>query len=127
MKHSPGWVIFEERQPSGEKRLLSVLSPRRTQQFVVQFMQQLYVDKFGTIEDRLAFKKSSRSYPLVAMQDRFHPIVHLGNNPFFVAIRALDLRLTGNFLEFTYRIAIDTSDPFRPVYEPRSQSIVVDE
>lgn len=126
MKHGPGWVIFEEHHPSGERRLLSVLSPRRNQKFVVQLMQQLYVDKFATIGDRLAFKKSSSSYPLDPMQDRFYPIIHLGHNPFFIGVRALDLRLTDNVLVFTYKIAIDTSDPFHPVYEPRSQSIVVD-
>ncbi|KRG71290.1 hypothetical protein ABB27_03285 [Stenotrophomonas terrae] len=106
--------------------MLSVLSPRKNQQFVVQFMQQLYVDRFATIANRLAFKKSSSNYPLEPMQDRFYPIIHVGHNPFFVGIRALDLRLTDNVLEFTYKIATDTSDPFHPVYEPRSQSIVVD-
>ena len=126
MKHGPGWVIFEEHYPSGERRLLSVLSPRRNQKSVMQFMQQLYVDKFATIEDRLAFKKCSDSYPLDPMQDRFYPIIHLGHNPFFVGIRALDLRLKDNILEFSYKIATDTSDPFNPVYGPRSQSIVVD-
>lgn len=77
---------------------MSVLSARRNQRFVVQFMQQLYVDKFASIEDRLAFKKSSSSYPLDPMQDRFYPMIHLGHNPFFVGIHAMDLRLTGNVL-----------------------------
>jgi len=125
MKHGPGWVIFEERHPSGERRLLSLLSPRRNQQFVAQFMLQLYVDRFATIEDRLAFKKSPNSYPVDPVHDRFYPIVHLGYNPFFVAIRALDLRLADNVVEFTYKVATDTSDPFRPVYAPRTQSIAI--
>lgn len=89
-------------------------------------MRQLYVDKFATIEERLAFKKSSSSYPLYPIQDHFYPIIHLGHNPFYVGIRALDLRLEDSVLTFTYKIAVDTSDPFRPVYEPRSQSIAVD-
>lgn len=127
MKHGSGWVIFEDRYPSGEKRLLSLLPPRSNQKFVVQFMRQLYVDKYGTIEDRLAFKKSPSSYPLEPLQERFCPIIHLGHNPFFVGIRSFDIRLRGTVLEFTYKIATDTSDPFRPVYARRSQSIVVDD
>lgn len=71
MKHGPGWVFFEEHYPSGERHLLSVFPPRRNQKFVVQLMQQLYVDKFTTIEDHHAFKKSLNSYPLEPLQDRF--------------------------------------------------------
>lgn len=92
---------------------------------MAQFMLQLYVDRFATIEDRLAFKKSPNSYPVDPVHDRFYPIVHLGYNPFFVAIRALDLRLADNVVEFTYKVATDTSDPFRPVYAPRTQSIAI--
>lgn len=55
----------------------------------MQFMTQLYVDKFATIEERLAFKKSPNNYPLDTMQDRFYPIVHIGHNPFFVGIAHL--------------------------------------
>lgn len=126
MKHGPGWVILEEHHPEGGKRLLSVLSPRKSTQFVVQFMQQLYVDRYATIGDCLAFKKSTRSYSLDPMLDRYYPMIHLGHNPFFVGIRALDIELVANRLVFTYKIATDTSDPYRPIYEPRSQSITVD-
>lgn len=89
-------------------------------------MQQVYVDRFASLEDRVAFKKSPFGYAVEPIKDRFCPIVHLGNNPFFVGIRAIDIRLAENVLEFTYRIATDTSDPFQPIYEKRIQSIVVD-
>lgn len=126
MIHGPAWVVFEENHPSGTRRLLSILSPRRSQHLVVQFMQQLYVDRFASLEDRVAFKKSPFGYAVEPIQDRFCPIVHLGHNPFFVGIRAIDIRLAENALEFTYRIATDTSNPFQPIYEKRIQSIVVD-
>lgn len=125
MKHGSGWVIFEQHSPSGRKKLLSILSPRRSRNHVVQFMQQLYVDKFASLEDRIAFKKSSSSYAIAPMKERFSPIVHLGHNPFFIGIRAIDLRLAGDILEFTYMIAVETAEPFRPKYEERSQSIIV--
>jgi len=88
-------------------------------------MQQLYVDKFASLEERIAFKKSVHTFPFEPMRDPFSQIIHLGHSTVFIGIRATELVLSEHELKFTYKIATDTKDALRPIYQFRSQAIFV--
>ena len=126
MKHGAGWVILEISHHRESKQLVSILPPRKTREDVVWFMQQIYVDRFSSIQGRLDYKKSPSSYPLQPLVDRYAPIIHLGHDPFFAGIYSRCITVVGKTLEFHYRIAVDISDPFNLVYADRSQSVTVD-
>lgn len=86
MNHGPAWVIFQENYPKGGQSLLSLLSARKSTSDVVRFMEQLYVDRFCSIETRIAYKKSRKSFAEKLFIDTYSQVIHLGHGPFLVGI-----------------------------------------
>lgn len=125
MKHGPAWIIFEESRRDGSRRLLSILPSRKSAWDVARFVKQSCIDRYASIEERLCFKKGR---PLTA----FDPMVdghvmHCGDDPFIVGIRAQQTTLRGNILEFHYRVI--TRRGARPadiVHESRVQHLLLE-
>lgn len=126
MNHGPAWVIFQENYPNSGQSFLSLLSARKSTSDVVLFMEQLYVDRFCSIETRIAYKKSRKSFAAKPFIDTYSQIIHLGHGPLLVGIPVLRVALKNDALEVTYKIAVDKSDPFNPIWESRSMSFAVD-
>ena len=126
MNHGPAWVIFQEHYPKSGRSLLSLLSARRSTSDVVRFMEQTFIDRFCSIESRLAYKKSRKSYALDPLVDPYSQIIHLGHGPILTGIPARHVVLKDDVLEISYRIAVDRSDPFNPLWEGRSVLLPVD-
>ncbi len=63
MNLGTGWVIIEESFHSTEKRLVSIISARKCQKYVRDFMEQTYVDKFASINEKLSYKKNRKQSP----------------------------------------------------------------
>ena len=126
MNHGPAWVIFQEHYPKGGRSLLSLLPARKSTSDVVRFMEQVYVDRFCSIESRIAYKKSRKSYAIEPLIDPYSQIIHLGYGPFLVGIPARQVALKNDVLKVSYKIAVDRSDPFNPVWESRSTSLALD-
>lgn len=126
MNHGAGWVVFEESPSEGTRKLLSVLPARRNRSEVIAFIQQSYVDRFASIEERISYKKHPKSSPFNVLADNYGGPIHVGHEPFFVGIYARKIILKGNLFEFYYRIATNRGDPFNPIFEERCQSLVVD-
>ena len=96
-------------------------------------MEQIYVDRFASLHERLSYKlrwrrwrKSPKAAPFEAMSDTHNPIIHVGYEPFYVGIYAHKITLKGNVLEFWYRIMANVENPLNPKFEDRCQSLVVD-
>jgi hypothetical protein len=130
MNHGPGWIVFEESRHQRTRKLLSILPARREPRDVACFMEQIYVDRFASLRERLSYKKKSKKSPIAAvfkaMRDIYNNTIHVGHEPFYVGIRAHKITLKGNVLEFWYKIAANVEDPHNPKFEDRCQSLVVD-
>jgi len=126
MKHGPAWVIFQEHYPKSGRSLLTLLSARKSRDDVVRFMEQVYVDRFCSIESRLAYKKSRKSYALDPLVDPYSQIIHLGDGPILVGIPARQVALKDGVLAVSYKIAVDRSDPLNPLWESRLILVGVD-
>jgi hypothetical protein len=124
MNHGPAWVLFEESFHERTKTLVSILSPRRTVRDVADYVEQLHMDRTGSIEERLRYKKSRKSaayQPLIEGS-----VIHCGHEPFLTAIYATKTRLRDNTLHFTYRIIAERGADITDVrFEEREQSIDV--
>lgn len=126
MNHGPAWVIFQENYPKEGRSLLSLLSARKSTSEIALFMEQLYVDRFCSIETRIAYKKTRKSFVEKPIIDTYNQTIHLGYGPFFVGISAHQIALKNDVLEVSYRIAVDRSDPFNPTWERRSILLALD-
>jgi len=125
MKHGPAWILFEESSHTGSRKLLSIQSSRRTQGDIISFMEQLYVDRFASVAERLQYKKSRKTATCMPVVDGH--VIHCGHDPFFVGIRASQTDLREGVLEFTYRTIIRrSSEPLDFETEERSQVLNVD-
>ena len=120
MNYGTGWVIFEESYREGTKKLVSILSPRRTPKDVSAFVEQLYIDRYGSIRERLGYKKSRKAAAYTPMMDGFGGVMHCGHEPYLVGIHAHKIVLRDGQLEFTYRIATNRDKgPMNVKFEER--------
>lgn len=127
MNHGAGWIIFEESLNQGSRRLLSVLSPRRTPRDVASFIEQLYVDSHCSIRERLQYKKTRKSAAYTPQLDDYGGVMHCGHDPFLVGIYAHKILLRESTLQFVYRIVVGRSESsLQASYEERQQSLAVD-
>jgi hypothetical protein len=63
MNYGAGWIILEESYREGTTKLLSILSPRRTAKNVSAFIEQLHIDRYCSIRERLEYKKTRKAAP----------------------------------------------------------------
>jgi hypothetical protein len=125
MKQGPAWILFEESYHNKSRKLISILSPRRTVRDVAAFMEQLYVDRWASLQERMRYKKSRKSAAYTPMIDG--SVIHCGHEPFLVAIYASQTYIKNNTLEFIYRIIVKRAGhPKDVVFEERSQFLEVD-
>ena len=126
MNYGAGWIILENRYPEASKLVLSVISPRRSSAFVAQYIEQLYVDRHASIRERLEYKKSRKNYPYQTQTSIYSGIMHCGQSPVLHGIYAHKILLSGNQLDFTYKILVREDPPHTPVFESRRQVVPVD-
>jgi hypothetical protein len=89
-------------------------------------MQQIYVDRTCTIQERLDYKKSPKSAPYKVESDRLTNPLHIGHDPTLFGIHAHKILLKAETFEFKYQILTNPlDDPLRAIFEERSQSIRV--
>ena len=125
MNYGAGWIVFEESFHERTRRLLSILPARRNRKEVTHFVQQSYVDRFASIREKLGYKKHPESSPFSVLDDVYGGPIHVGHEPFFVAIYARKIEIKEDVLFFYYRVAVNRDDPFNPVFEERCQSLPI--
>lgn len=126
MNYGAGWVIFEVSHRGGTRKLLSILSSRRTPKDVIAFVEQLYMDRHGSIRERLEYKKSRKAAAYSPMLDGYGGVMHCGHEPHLVGIYAQKIVLRDGQLEFTYRIATNRDKgSLNMKFEEQQQSLAV--
>ena len=126
MDYGSGWVIFEESADASDGRLVSMLSARKPFRYIAEYLQQSYVDRFGAIEDRLAFKKHPNTSPYEMLRGPHPNPTHVGHDPSLVAIYAYKIQVSAHSLIIHYKILINPNDnPLQARYETRQQSLSI--
>ena len=123
MNHGPGWVIYEESFHKRTKKILAILPSRKSVWEIERIVEQMYVNRYCSINEKLAYKKSRKFKPHTHLTDHYSGIIHYGHEPYFVCIPARKIILHEGMLELHYRIAINRDDPMNPIFEPRNQTI----
>jgi hypothetical protein len=123
--HGTGWVLFEQPYNRLACTLLSILSPRRPARSVAAYLEQLYVDRFCSIRAQLNYKKSRRYAAWPIKIDRYGLGMRCGHDPCFLGIYAREILLTGNILEYEYKIVEVADDPRHIVFQIKRQSLTV--
>lgn len=125
MDHGAAWIVIEESYQQGTRRLLSILPARRNRNEVIAFVQQCYVDRFASIDEKLLFKKHPKQPPFTVFADQYGGPIYIGQEPVYVGIYAYKIRLQDMVLEFQYRIVVDRNNLLEPKFETRSQSLMI--
>jgi hypothetical protein len=126
MNHGAAWVVLEEYVSPHTRNLLSLLPSRKSAKDVRNHVEQLHVDRHCSIQTKISYKKSKKSVHVTNFFDPYSRIIHCGDDPIIIAIPAKEIYLQHGTLTFSYRIAVDRSDPFNPKFEDRIQTVVVE-
>jgi hypothetical protein len=125
INHGTGWVLFEQLSNQPACTLLSILSPRRPARNVAAYLEQLYVDRFCSIRAQLIYKKSRKHAAWPIKIDRYGLGMRCGNDPCFFGIYARKILLTGNILEYEYKMVEVADDPRHILFQIKRQSLTV--
>jgi len=126
MNVGKGWLIIEESFHKGTKILVSIISPRRTGSYVQKYMEQMYVDRFASIEEKISYKKKPESWPYRAnMQGLYSGIIDCGHDPIMMAYYCHNLNLKNGILKYTFKTLKGQTNDLRPIFEEIARSITV--
>lgn len=121
MKSGPTWVIYEEHYNSDVMLLVSLLPPRRSDWEIIRTMRQLHVDRYGSIEERIEFKKHPNVLLPQVLRGAHPNPIHVGGDPSLVALLADDLKANGTELTVKYQLHMNRNEgPSQARFEPRS-------
>ena len=124
MKHGHGWVVLEQGTDTPQT-LVTILPSRRPVNDVAAHIEQLYVDRHSSINERIDYKKSRKRAAYTSMIDPYSCIIHCGHNPWLVAFPARSIELNHNVLSFSYRLPVKPAG-IDTVFENRRLAINVD-
>ncbi len=107
MNLGAAWIIVEESFHNTERHLVSIISARKKHEYIRDFMEQRYVDKFASVDERIAYKKNRKQSPFrIENYEITGTIISCGHDPIFNAYYCHKLMLAENTLTFTYRVFI---------------------
>ena len=108
------WVVYSQDTSTGEKQLISLISPRRTVDFVCRYVEQMYVDRFASIDEKVEYKKRPSSWPYGAKVEHPSGIIHCGHSPIFNAIYCHSLEISESSLHAKFKAIRDCDENLRP-------------
>jgi len=105
MNLGTAWIIIEEHFHSNEKQLISILSARRSREYICDYIEQTYVDKYASFNERIDFKKNKKKSPFrIEKYECKGTIISYGHDPMFKAYYCHKLKLSEKTLLFSYRV-----------------------
>lgn len=126
MNYGCGWVVIEQYFHTGERRLISILPPKRTKSDVARYVGQAYIDRHASVKEKLSYKKRRKLPAYEVSQNAFDTVMHCGHEPFFVCFYSQKITLRTDLIEFQYKACINHDDPMAPQYELCTQSLKVE-
>ena len=99
------WIVLEEYFHTKKVRLVAILSPKRSNQKVAEYIEQIYVDSFGSFSEKIAFKKNKNTSPfLLPIRAINSTTIRHGHEPMFNAYYAHEMTLQDDSLTFKYKV-----------------------
>lgn len=125
MNVGKAWLIFEEHFHTRERHLLSVISPRKMGSYICDLMEQMYVDRFASIHEKITYKKDRKksAFKMEHYERRGPSILSCGHEPIFRAYYCHKVSLAGDKLLFSYRVIREEGG--REIYAEFEDSIDV--
>ena len=119
MNMGKGWLIIEESVHKDTKALVSIIRPRCPVRYVQKYMEQMYVDKFASIEEKIAYKKKPESWPYRAnlLAPPYSGIIDCGHDPILMAYYCHKLHFKNGILKYTFKTLKSQSTDLRPLFE----------
>jgi len=96
-------LVIEESLHSDETRLLSVLSPRKSNTDIAEYLEQSYVDRFASFEEAISYKKKPQTSAFrIEEYNIGQTLVACGQEPIYRAYLCHWLKVAGKNLAFRY-------------------------
>ena len=123
MNLGTGWVIIEESFHSTEKRLVCDHQCSKVSEYVRDFMEQTYVDKFASINEKLSYKKNRKQSPFkIEKYEQTGTTISCGHDPMFRQILLRPVETHRKILIFRCRIfKVISSNGFQTDHEAKSK------
>ena len=81
-------------------------------------MEQMYVDRFASIEEKIAYEKKPESWPYRANMQKYYPgIIDCGHDPIMMAYYCHKLNLKTGVLKYTFKTLKGQTNDLQPVFE----------
>jgi len=118
------WIIHSEETNGKNIKLISIQSSRKTIKNIASYVEQLYVDKFASIEEKIAYKKKTSNWPYPA--EISHPtcIVSCGFGPIYFAHFSHHISIDGNLLIAKYHFIKTIDNDYKPVEYTDNQVVI---
>jgi hypothetical protein len=127
MNLGTGWLIIEESPHTDTRTLISIVNPRKRESYVQDYMEQLYVDKFASIEEKIAYKKNPKSWPYPAqpVKPLFPSVLSCGHDPIFMAYRCHKLKRKNGEIEYTFNTLKGQTKDLLPIIQENTRTIKI--
>ena len=118
------WIIHSEDMPSGNTELISIMSPRKTISRIAEYVEQIYVNRFASLEEKLAYKKNRSNWPYPAEILIPARVVSCGHSPVYFAHYYHRIRIDGRRLIGEYRFVKSIDRDRRPIEFTEEEIII---
>lgn len=100
------WLVYEE-STDDFSRLVSVINPRRSAEYVANYISQYAVDTYGSVDEKIAFKKNARKSPFFAtIEAEYANLILCNCQPLVVARFCTRMEIVDSTLRYTYKLMI---------------------
>lgn len=119
MNVGKGWIIIEKSVHKDTKSLVSIIRPKSSGSYVREYMEQMYVDKFASIEEKIAYKKNPESWPYraVNIHNLYDGVIACGHDPILMAYYCHKLNLKNGVLEYTFKTLRGQTNNLCPIFK----------
>ncbi len=126
MNAGKGWLIIEEYFYEGTESVVSIISPRKGSSYVHKYVEQMYVDRFASINEKIAYKKNPKSSPFkIEIYSPYRGVFSCGDDPTFQVYFCHKLSLKGNELTYTYKIFNGVELRNKPIFNEVTETVNV--
>ena len=106
MKIGKAWLVIEKDENIGYSKLLSIMPPRLALKYVKLFVEQMFVDRFGDLNERIMHKKRNSNILKAQADGSVVTLKVSGESKYVVAYCAVNSRIERGMIYFTFHKAI---------------------
>jgi hypothetical protein len=120
------WLVIEKGIDENPDTLLSIISSRRSFEYVRDYMEQLYVDKFASTDEKIRYKKSRSNWPYPAYkQGKYTGNIICGHSPYFEALFCHRVTLEDQVLKYGFKRYMGEKSRTNPVFGDRNGEVKI--